>query len=118
MIRAKHILIFCFLVLCSFLAISVYGEMTWSKMYGGQGLDEAFCNVALSNQSFVVAGRSNSFGSEDLWVVNVDSSGHILWEETLSGGGSGVANSAIRSGGDFVLIGYVLSGLGDKDLWV
>lgn len=118
MIRAKHILIFCTLVLCSVLAMKVYGQMTWSKMYGGQGLDEAFCNVALSNQTYVLAGHSNSFGSEDLWVIDVDASGDIIWEKTLSGAGSGVANSATRNGFDFVLVGYIWSASGDKDLWV
>jgi len=87
-------------------------------MYGGQGLDEAFCNVALSNQTFVLAGHSNSFGSEDLWVIDVDSGGDIIWEKTLSGGGSGVANSATRNVFDFVLVGYIWSASGDKDLWV
>lgn len=118
MLRVKHIKIFCLLIFCFIGAISVYGQMTWSKMYGGEGFDEAFCNVALSNQNFVVAGRSNSFGSEDLWVIDVDTSGDIIWEKTLTGAGSGVANSVIRSAFDFVLIGYIWSPSGDKDLWV
>lgn len=118
MIRAKHILIFCTLVLCSVLAISVYGQMTWSKMYGGHALDEAFCTVATSNQNLVVAGRTSSFASEDLWVIDVDSAGNIIWQKSYSGAGAGSANSIMKLNDGFVLTGYIVSAAGDKDLWI
>ncbi|MCI0444839.1 hypothetical protein L0152_16735 [bacterium] len=118
MIRVKHIKIFCILIFCSIIAMSVYGQITWSKMYGGHDLDEAFCGIATSTQSFVVAGRTSSFASEDLWVINVDSAGNIIWQKTYSGAGPGVANSIIKTSDGFVLVGYILSAAGDKDLWV
>jgi hypothetical protein len=118
MIRVKHIKIFCIVIFCSILALTVYGQMTWSKMYGGHALDEAFCSVATSTQNFVIAGRTSSFASDDLWVIDVDSSGNIVWQKSYSGAGPGSANSIIKLNDGFVLTGYIFSAAGDKDLWI
>src|SRR5262245_3530102 len=108
MLRIKHIKIFCFIIFCSILALIVYVQMTWSKMYGGHDLDEAFCAIATSSQNFVVAGHTNSFGPEDLWVINVDSAGNIVWQKSYSGAGSGTANAITRINDGFVLTGFIL----------
>jgi hypothetical protein len=118
MIRLKHIKILCIFIFCSIGALTVYGQMTWSKMYGGHDLDEAFCSVATSTQNFVVAGRTNSFGPEELWVIDVDSAGNIVWQKSYSGAGSGTANSIYNTGDGFVLTGFIFSATGDKDLWI
>ena len=118
MIRVKHIKIFCMLIFCSILAMTVYGQMTWSKMYGGNDLDEAFCGIATTTQSYVMAGRTTSFAQEDLWVINVDSAGNFVWQKTYSGAGPGVANSVIETFEGFVLTGYILPEAGDKDAWI
>jgi hypothetical protein len=87
-------------------------------MYGGHNLDDAFCSVATSNQSFVVAGRTYSFAFEDLWVINVDSVGNIIWQTTYSGAGPGVANSIIKTLDGFVLTGSIWSAANGRDLWI
>jgi hypothetical protein len=118
MIRLKHIKIFCLLIFCFVGAIKVYGQMTWSKMYGGHALDDAFCRVATSNQSFVLAGSTQSFASDDPWAINVNSAGNIVWQKTYTGAGPGAANSIIKTIDGFVLTGYIWSLPNGRDLWV
>lgn len=118
MIKFRHLTIFFIVIFSSVLAFTVYGQITWSKMYGGHDLDEAFCSVATSNQSFVIAGRTNSFASDDLWVIDVDSAGNIIWQKSYIGAGAGSANSITKTNDGYVLAGYVLSVAQDKDLWV
>ncbi len=59
------------------------GQIQWQKSYGGAGLDEACCLIETSGGSFVLGGTTTSFGSDgtDVWVLEVDTAGGILWQK-------------------------------------
>jgi hypothetical protein len=66
------------------------GNVQWTKTIGGGSDDEARSIIQSSDGGYVVAGRTWSFGagSEDIYVVKLDSSGNVVWTKTI-GGSSG-----------------------------
>jgi hypothetical protein len=55
------------------------GDITWERTYGGAGDDEAISIDETSDGGYIVAGETTSFGAglTDMWVLRIDSSGHI-----------------------------------------
>ena len=114
--------------------ISATGELVWEKSFGGEEIDEARAIVATSDGNFLIAGdtRSDSNdvslnrGSADMWVLKIDGSGNILWENTFGGTNFDVARATIKSQDNgFILAGSSRSDNGDvsqnkgqNDAWV
>lgn len=91
------------------------GNLLWQKTLGGSGDDEAQAIIPSGDGGFVVAGFTDSSngdvlgtkGGTDFWVVKLDSSGKLLWQNTVGGSGTDVALDIIPSGdGGFVVAGY------------
>ncbi len=55
------------------------GTVDWQKTYGGPGSDYALFIQQTSEDGYVVTGATNSFGagSDDAWVLKLDSNGDI-----------------------------------------
>ena len=91
------------------------GNVVWDRTIGGSGIDLLRCAKA-TNDGFIIAGDSesgisgekseNSFGSSDIWVVKVDSSGNLQWQKTFGG----TWNDFIRGIGVNNEQGYLLGG--------
>ena len=80
----------------------------WSVVLGGEG-DEFAHDVALSGDGgFVIAGETGSFGagSQDAWLIKLDSEGAEVWSRTF-GGAEGDAAFSVEKTADG---GYVLAG--------
>lgn len=69
------------------------GDTLWTRCYGGTG-DDAFTDIyALADGGCMMIGAfsssdgdvSNAKGSDDIWVVRIDSMGTILWDKSLGG---------------------------------
>jgi hypothetical protein len=77
------------------------GSIIWDKSIGGSGSDFPWSSALLNNNEVVIAGASESgisgdktdinYGLTDFWIVKIDSSGNIIWQNTMGGGGSDVA---------------------------
>jgi hypothetical protein len=85
------------------------GNILWNKTAGGGSWDH-FRDVAVdSKNNIIVTGNTHSFGSEnsDVWTIEYDSNGNILWNKTTGGDdfeeGLGVA---IDSGNNIIVTGY------------
>lgn len=98
------------------------GNILWQKSYGGNGTDEANSVQQTQNGGYVVAGVSSSSngdisnpkGSNDYWVIMLDSIGGILWEKSYGGSGADLAKSIRQTNdGGFVIVGESLSSDGD-----
>lgn len=63
-------------------------EMT----YGGKAGDDAWSVAVTSDNGFVVAGQTESFGSgkKDAWLIKTDTAGKVLWQNTYGGRGNDV----------------------------
>ena len=62
------------------LKLDANGNIQWQKTYGGSGKDDANSIQQTSDGGYIVAGWTRSFGSvgsNDVWVLKLDSNGNI-----------------------------------------
>jgi hypothetical protein len=85
------------------------GDILWTKTYGGNQADNAKAILLTSTGDIVLAGATASFGagSNDIYLLKVDSSGNLLWSKTIgrSSNDYATAISLVHDGG-FILGGY------------
>jgi uncharacterized delta-60 repeat protein len=98
------------------------GDAQWQKTYGGTDLDWARAVQQTSDDGFVVAGYTYSFGAgeNDFWVLKLDGTGSIEWQKCFGGTLWDGARS-IQQASDlgYVVAGYTYSfGAGENDSWV
>jgi uncharacterized delta-60 repeat protein len=104
------------------LKLNSNGSVSWQKTYGGTSLDFAWSIQQTSDGGYIVAGRAGSFGagSNDFWVLKLNSNGTVLWQKTYGGPNDEFANSIQQtSDGGYIVAGLTQSfGAGGSDLWV
>lgn len=104
--------------------LSAGGVLEWEKTFGGSSQDYGRAIQSTADGGCIVAGESYSsdwgFGSYDAWVLKLDSSGSIEWQNTYGGGGiDNVQDIYANPDGSFVICGYTeSSSAGYSDLWV
>ncbi|MBK8563600.1 MAG: T9SS type A sorting domain-containing protein [Saprospiraceae bacterium] len=89
------------------------GEIVWKKLYGGSGSDQLSKIIQDHDSGYLmigysesVSGISNKFEYADVWIVKINESGELIWENTYGG-------NSWDLGADIVLApdeGYYLSG--------
>ncbi len=114
------------------------GDITWQNGIGGSGLDFLFDLDVTSDNGCIIGGYSASGisgdkteasqGGNDIWVVKLNSSGTIQWQNNIGGSGSDNLKTVKQtSDGGYILAGSSDSGIsGDKteasqgttDLWI
>ncbi|UCF81336.1 MAG: hypothetical protein JSV08_02685 [Acidobacteriota bacterium] len=101
------------------LKLSDLGAIEWEKTYGGASLDRAYSVQQTSDDWFVVAGQTYSFGTAgDMLVLRLNNLGAIQWQETYGGPDSELANSIQQTtDGGYVVAGYTDMGPGGS-AWV
>jgi len=97
------------------------GTVAWQKTYGGTGSDAAKYIRQTSDNGYIIAGETSSFGAVngDGWIIKLDSTGTIQWQKTY--GSSSVDNtSAIQQTSDgYIAVGETYSyGAGQNDFWI
>src|SRR5690606_5072123 len=73
--------------------LDLEGNMIWQKTYGGSGDDIAHSALLMEDGSILITGESNStdgdrsmaYGGTDVWLVNIDLDGNLLWEKSYGG---------------------------------
>jgi hypothetical protein len=114
------------------------GAVQWDNTIGGSGSDRLASVIQTSDGGYLLAGRSqsdasgdkteNSLGNDDYWVVKLDASGAVEWDNTIGGSSFDLLRSAIQTSDG----GYLLGGrsnsdaggdktensLGNEDYWV
>lgn len=117
------------------LKLSSAGNLEWQKSLGGSGNDMAYSVIQTSDGGYAIAGSTTStngdvsgkHGSADAWVVHLNSSGSIEWQECLGGtDGDQLATSIIQtSDGGYAVAGRTSStdldasgNHGGYDAWV
>jgi len=114
--------------------VSTSGDLVWEKSFGGTEIDEAFALTKTTDGGFLVCGNSRSndvnvsenLGSSDVWVIKIDASGTLIWEENF--GGSSFENSTsitslnngnyLLTGSSRSLDGDITENKGNKDILV
>jgi len=96
------------------------GAIEWQKDIGGSGDDSIFPVVQTSDGGYLVGGNSdssisgdkteNSHGFADFWILRLDPSGNIVWQNTIGGGYLDLLFSIIQTpDGGFLLGGSSIS---------
>jgi hypothetical protein len=108
------------------------GELHWKKSYGGSDIDQAFSIAKTGNNSYLIAGRSNSLdgdiknpnGNFDAWIIHIDDEGKLLWQKSFGGADYESANAIKKvSNKNFVIVGNSRSSnenimnKGENDFW-
>ena len=98
------------------------GNVAWQKTYGGGGDDYLFDIRQTGDGGYIAAGYTNSFGagSNDVWLIKLNSSGNVVWEKTYGGTGDDSAFSVRQTqDGGFIVVGGTSSfGAGGGDFWL
>ncbi|WP_296146975.1 T9SS type A sorting domain-containing protein [uncultured Flavobacterium sp.] len=91
------------------------GNTEWQKAYGGDGDDQPYALLESHDGNFVIAGNSNSgtTGNKnssnkkgtDFWMLKIDASGEILWQETYDIGNVDLLTSLVENKDHSLLLG-------------
>jgi uncharacterized delta-60 repeat protein len=104
------------------LKLNSTGSVDWQKTYGGSGADGAGSAVQTSDGGYIVAGYTASFGAGgyDFWVLKLNPTGGVAWQETLGGADYDEGYSVQQtSDGGYIVAGPTNSfGAGGGDAWV
>ena len=108
------------------------GFLVWETSVGGAGTDVALDVDATTDGGCIVVGHTNStggdvsmaFGSADVWVIKLSSTGIIEWEKSFGGIDSDTGRSVQQTAdGGYILGGFTSSSnidghRGASDCWV
>ncbi len=114
--------------------LDALGTMVWQRALGGTLTDQANAIVNTADGGSLVAGFATSndgdvsgmHGTTDMWVVKLDASGYIQWQQAL-GGNSGEEATGITTtdDGGSIVVGHAISNNGQVsgnhgaiDAWV
>lgn len=98
------------------------GTLQWSKTYGGTSDEGLLAFSETSDGGYIACGTTLSFGSgsEDVYLVKINSTGDTVWTKTYGGASyeSGVAVQQTTDGG-YIITGATQSfGQGYRDLYL
>lgn len=97
------------------------GEIQWSKTYGGNGDDNGW-SVHETQDGFIIAGFTNSFGNGDFdfYLIKTNWTGDVEWTKTFGGSGSDRCWALIlTSDNGFMLAGETTSSsAGEEDICI
>jgi hypothetical protein len=96
--------------------LAANGSLIWSKTYGGSADDRGADIINTQDGGFAVTGFSRSNdgdssaneGFQDYWIIKLDASGNLLWEQSFGFAGSDQASALIETtDGGFFVTGFL-----------
>ncbi len=86
------------------------GNKEWGQTYGGYYDDRAYSVQLTTDEGYIIAGFTNSFGAgdDDFWLVKTDENGDIEWDQTFGDSESDDRAQAIQQtiDGGFIVAGF------------
>jgi len=102
--------------------LNTNGVLLWQRTFGGANDDEANSVRQTSDEGYIVAGSTSSFGSgnRDAWILKLDGTGIPQWQKTYGGSLSDEATSIQQtSDGGYIVAGSTSSfGSGFSYAWI
>lgn len=102
--------------------IDANGVVQWDKTLGGSNGEDFRSMAQTADGGYIIAGSSssdisgekteNNIGEGDYWLVKLDASGNIEWDETIGGTGAEVLSSVEQT----LDGGYILGGVSRSDI--
>lgn len=97
------------------------GDTLWTRIYGDTLDDEGRSIKETSDQGFIIAGFTNSFGEgdTDIYLIKTDSLGNIIWTRILGDTLDQEARSIeLTPDGGYILTGWSFTGDGREDIYI
>jgi len=98
------------------------GDTLWTRVFGGNGIEQGNSVQETEDGGFIITGRTNSFGAGDydVYLIRTDKNGRKIWMQTFGGTGSEEGRSVQQTkDGGFIIAGYTKSyGLGGADVFL
>lgn len=100
-----------------------YGNVIWTKTYGGSGYDYADGIEGTVDGGYILVGSSGSSdgdvsennGGSDAWMVKLDSLGNLEWEKVIGGTNGDIVHSVNQTTeGGYIIVGE--TGSNDIDI--
>lgn len=100
----RHLL----LMLILLLPCLVFSQtVTWDRTYNNKDYDKSRSIKPTIDNGFIVAGRTGSIDSTDIYILKLNESGDTVWTKTIGDPGCEEAYSIIQTGeGNYVISGY------------
>lgn len=104
------------------LKLDEIGNILWQKSYGGSNSEQAYSIIETLDKKIVVAGYTESedfdvsgnHGSNDFWLIKIDSSSNLIWQKCFGGSNWDGAYSLMETIDlGFIINGYACSNNGD-----
>jgi len=93
---------------------NAYGTFAGSVMQTQDGKTIVLGEMDISGGMVECEGHNND-GSRDIWIVGLDETGEILWQNCLGGSHWEIGSDIIQEGGGYTFLGTTLSGDGDVE---
>ena len=97
------------------------GDIIWQKTYGDSNWNGAFdVDVTPEGRIVIVGNSKSSVNDYDVWVLEIDSNGNVLWQKTYGGSNRESATGVVADAdGQVIVAGETESfGAGSRDAWV
>jgi len=85
------------------------GDILWEKAYGGDDYDMLNSIAPTDDNGFIAAGCTSSYGAgfQDFWIIKLDQTGEIEWQNAYGGQSTDDAYSIIQTSDG----GYLAAGI-------
>ena len=96
--------------------IDAFGNQQWTKTYGGASYDGAYSVIQTSDEGYMLAGYTASFGAglNDAWLIKTDAFGNMQWNKTYGVSGYDEARCVVQTSDG----GYIMAGSLDYEFWL
>lgn len=119
---------------CWIVKLDANGAIQWKNSFGGSQFDAGYSALQTADGGYIISATSESndgdvsgnHGSSDIWVIKLDSIGHIQWEKCFGGSVTDFAREMLVTTNDeYIVVGSSQSNDGDisgnhgnYDFWI
>lgn len=103
------------------LRVNKSGQLVWSQVVGGEGIDRVFSVAAMADGGFAFTGFSTATltSPRDVYVICVDADGNLAWEKRFEGPETDTGHGIIAADDGVLVTGYGASrGAGGNDVYL